>query len=328
MDANSKMIEFRNSLAVLAGNVPAYADKLRQSKFQCSHVNDDWIAKHCSAEVSAQHQRYLSEYAAEALATSDPSEILFGDEYVCQSAWLQQLKSERLSRHGWVSDLSSAPKKAHLANLSLGLQEFMRLRNNLGDSVDRAKVQGQLQEFARRRTAELEEHRTDIAGIQSGIANWSSQDALQAFLSKEFTTSLGQFEPQEVRTLDRNQLLRRDEQISVVAFSVTENCLFVVWPIAILSTDSPRGPCCGSLSSGFRLMTPAALSAPKFEFGRDTVLHLDTLLPNSFSGYRHFEGPENFCLNVLAWTAALHLLVPDVLKTLRAAAAPSSFAPN
>ncbi len=258
-------------------SVPVYAEKLRQSQFQCSHVNDDWIAAHCSAEVSAQHQRYLSEYAAEVLVTTKPAGILHGDAYVCQSEWLKQLKSERLAKYGPVERLALHPKTAHLTELSLGLQEFMRLRNNLGDSVDRAKVQVQLQEFARRRTAELEEHRADIAGIQSRVASWNSQDALQAFMSKEFTTSLGQYEPQEVPTLHRNQVLQRDEQISMVTFSVTDNCLFVVWPIAILSTDSPRGPCCGSLGSGFRLMTPAALSAPKFEFGRDTVLHLDTL---------------------------------------------------
>lgn len=322
------MIELRNSLACLAKKTPVYGEKLRQSQFQCSHVNDDWIAAYCPAAVSSQHQRYLVEYAAEVLVTTKPTSILHGDAYVCQSEWLQQLKSERLANYGPVESLDSHPRTAHLAELSLGLQEFMRLRNNLGDSVDRAKVQGQLQEFARRRTAELEDHRADIARIQSGVANWSSQDALQAFLSKEFTSSLGQFAPQEVQTLDRNQLLRRDEQISVATFGVTDNCLFVVWPIAILSTDLPTGQCCGSLSSGFRLMTPAALSAPKFEFGRDTVLHLDALLPNSFSGYRHFEGPENFCLNVLAWTAALHLLVPDVLKTLRAAAARSSLIRN
>jgi hypothetical protein len=67
-------------------------------------------------------------------------------------------------------------------------------------------------------------------------------------------------------------------------------------------------------------MTPAALAAPKFEFGRDTVLHLHELLPNKFNGYGRFDKPEEFCLNILAWTAALRILLPDVLQTLRAAA--------
>lgn len=66
-------------------------------------------------------------------------------------------------------------------------------------------------------------------------------------------------------------------------------------------------------------MTPEALAAPKFEFGRDTVLHLHELLPNKFNGYGRFDKPEEFCLNILAWTAALRILLPDVLQTLRAA---------
>jgi hypothetical protein len=68
-------------------------------------------------------------------------------------------------------------------------------------------------------------------------------------------------------------------------------------------------------------MTPAALAAPKFEFARDTVLHLHELLPNKFNDYGRFEKTEELCLNILAWTVALRILLPDVLETLRAVAA-------
>lgn len=56
----------------------------------------------------------------------------------------------------------------------------------------------------------------------------------------------------------------------------------------------------GETSNGFRLMTPTALAAPKFEFGRETVVHLHELLPNKCTGYGRSDKAEEFCLNVLA----------------------------
>lgn len=47
-------------------------------------------------------------------------------------------------------------------------------------------------------------------------------------------------------------------------------------------------------------MTPTALAAPKFEFGRETVVHLHELLPNKCTGYGRSDKAEEFCLNVLA----------------------------
>ncbi len=124
-------------------------------------------------------------------------------------------------------------------------------------------------------------------------------------------------------TLRRNQAFQRDEQIVSAVFAVADNCLFVLLSSVILSAPAKSNAFEGTSSNGFRLMTPAAPAAPKFEFGRETVVHLHELLPNRCNGYGRFDKAEEFCLNVLAWTAARCILLPDALQTLRSATAPA-----
>ncbi len=121
-----------------------------------------------------------------------------------------------------------------------------------------------------------------------------------------------------VRTLRRNQALQRDEQVVAVAFALAEDLQFVLLPVVVASTSAAGVQ--GTLGVGFRLMTSSVLAAPKFEFGRETVLQVAELLPGKFNDYGRFDKPEEFCLNILAWTTALRILLPDVLQILGAAA--------
>jgi hypothetical protein len=147
---------------------------------------------------------------------------------------------------------------------------------------------------------------------------------LQAFFATELVMLFEELGARAAPTLRRNQALQCDEQIVAVVFDVADDGLFVLLPSVVSSAPAKSKGFEGTLGVGFRLMTPAALAAPKFEFARDTVLHLHELLPNKFNDYGRFDKPEEFCLSILAWTAALRILLPDVLQTLCAAATVSA----
>ena len=281
-------------------------------------MNDDWIARQCKAADVTVHKRYLIEFAREVLATGKPSPDL-GDELNCLSPWLNELKAERLAKHGRHENLWGNWKTRHLDQLSPGWREFFRVRES-PDPVDQMQVADQVATYVHRLSEETEVHSEAIARCRDRLPASREELALQAFFAEHVVSAIEGMGARAATTLRRNQALRRDEAITAVVFDTAANCLFVLLPSVVPAGRGKLKALEGTMGIGFRLMTPAALDAPKFEFGRDTVLYLHELLPNKFNGYGRFDKPEEFCLNILAWTAALRILLPDVLQTLRAAA--------
>lgn len=310
----------RNSLAGLAERVPDYFLQLRSEGFECSHVSDDWIEHQCAPADVVVHKRYLIEYAREVLASDDPFAILPRDELKCRSPWLNELKARRLSGYGPEEVLSQSPQTRHLVQLSPGWREFVRVRESSA-RVDLLQVGDQAATFASRRAEEIEENREAIVRCIGTLPATRDEQHLQQFFARHLEATFGELGIRSARTLYRNQALRRDELTVAEFFEiVVGEASFVLLPTVICSSAATLA---GTLNVGFRLMSPAALDATKFEFGRDIVLYLHELLPHKFSGYGRFDKPEEFCLNIFAWTAALRILLPDVLQTLRAAATAS-----
>lgn len=316
--------DLAQTLARLADCLPRYGAELRQSGFECCHVNDDWIERHCGAADVATHKHYLIEFAREVLATGKPSPGA-GDRQDCRSPWLNELKAQRLAKHGPYEALWKSPNTRHLEQLSPGWREFMRVRES-SSPADQAQVVDQVTTFIRRQSEEIAAHSEAIADHRSRLPAARDERSLQAFFAEELSAELVRLGACAEPTLIRNQALQRDEQTIAVTFEVAADCLFVLLPTVVMSSKPNAFE--GTLNVGFRLMTPEAVAAPKFEFGRDTVLYLHELLPNKFNGYGRFNKPEEFCLNILAWKTALRSLLPDVLQALRAAASaltPSQF---
>lgn len=305
-----------HTLARLADQLPEYAVRLRQVGFECCHINDDWIERRCTPDDVAMHKRYLVEFAREVLATGNPS-ISSSDRQDSLSSWLNELKAQRRAKHGPYEALWKSVNTRHLEQLSPGWREFMRVRDS-SSSVDRAKVADQVATFIGRQAGEIRAHGEAIASCRERLPAERDERVLQAFFSEELVLTLAQLGARVARTLVRNQVLQCDEETAVVIFDLARGCVFALLPSVVSAAKS--GVVEGTLGVGFRLMTPTELAAPKFEFGRDIVLHLHELLPNKFNGYGRFTTPEEFCLNILAWAAALCILLPDVLQTLRAAA--------
>jgi hypothetical protein len=310
--------ERSHALARLADQLPRYSIELRQAGFACCHVNDDWIEAHCSVADVETHKRYLIEFAHEVLATGKPSPD-FGDERSCRSPWLNELKAARLARHGPHEQLWKSPHTRHLDQLSPGWREFMRVRES-SSPTDQAQVADQAATFVHRQREEISAHSEAIASSLNRLPAARDELSLQAFFAAELLLTFEVLGARAAPTLRRNQALQRDEQIVAVVFDLTDDCFFVLLPSVVSSAPAKSKAFEGTLSIGLRLMASAALTAPKFEFGRDTVLYLHELLPNKFNGYGRFAKPEEFCLNILAWTTALRILLPDVLQTLSAAA--------
>lgn len=275
----------QSSLPILAERLPDYFSRLRIAGFSCCHVNEDWIETQCNEDDVAMHKRYLVEFAREVLATGKLS-----------------------------PDLSA----------SLGWREFMRVRESLA-FIDQAKVANQLATFVHRRTDEIRAHREAIASLSDRLHEPFNETSLQAFFAREVVATFGHLGAHALPILRRNQALQHDEQTVAAVFKIESNCSLVLLPSVVSSAATTSSAIEGALGIGFRLMTPTAMLAPKFEFGRDTVLHLQELLPNRFNDYGRFDNVEEFCLNILAWTSALHILLPDVLETLRTASLSNSY---
>jgi hypothetical protein len=305
-------------LARLADQLPRYSIELRQAGFACCHVNDDWIEAHCSVADVVTHKCYLIEFAREVLATGKPAPD-FGDEQSCRSPWLNELKAARLVKHGPHKQRWKSPHTRHLDQLSPGWREFMRVRES-SSPADQAQVADHVATFAHRQREEISAHSEAIASSLNRLPTTHDELSLQAFFAAELLLTFEALGARAAPTLRRNQALQCDEQIVAVVFDLADDCFFVLLPSVVSSAPTKSKAFEGTLGIGLRLMTSSALAAPKFEFGRDTVLYLHELLPNKFNGYGRFDKPEEFCLNILAWTAALRILLPDVLQTLRAAA--------
>ena len=151
----------RASLASLAARLPDYSAQIADAGFECCHVNDRWISKHCGPEDLAIHQRYSIEYAAEVLAADEPFAVL-RDTFACRSGWLNELKAKRLALYGSFEDLNKRPDTRHLAELSPGWREFMRVRESSA-RADRKQVEDQVAEFVRCRHRDTRPRRSHSA---------------------------------------------------------------------------------------------------------------------------------------------------------------------
>lgn len=293
----------RNSLAVLASNLPIYSEKIREAGFTCSHNAEDWIRITCSNEELAFHQRYLVEYAREALLSDSVSGILMNDELNCHSSWLNELKAKRYSDFGAIDNLLNSDEMRYKIELSPGLRKLSWV---MGLS-DRTERNGLLDSFMQRREAELRLHREQIGFFVENIDQVQDESFLQDLYARRVAEDLEYLGAQIVHSV---QMYGSE---AVVEFAVGSGMVFALIPIV----SSRHGSFCGSVGMGFRVTDAQTLRAPQFDKSKYAVAHLHSLLPKEFSEYGRFSSAEEFALNVLSWLAALKVLLPDVLRVLR-----------
>jgi hypothetical protein len=302
--------KLRALLAELGDRRRFYSDALREAGFTCSHVNEDWIETCCSKEDLDLHRRYLVEYAREALLADSTSDILFEDGANCRSAWLNELKSRRLSKFGPVTGMNTAEKR-HLVHLSPCLRELSRVKESPAKN-DRVHDNGLTQEFLKRRAHEVELHGAGIARLAATLHREERQPLrLQGFYARTVAEALEALGARLVHTVQMYG--PRD----AVSFSLGEQAEFILLP-SISSSHSGAMPVTnGSVGMGFRLTSGEALSATQFQTDKYVVVNLQALLPQDFADYGRFSNDEELSLNILAWITAVGVLLPDALRALR-----------
>lgn len=301
----------KTSLAMLADWLPNYYKAIEKQGFSCCHIAEDWFGQHFKEDVLAEHKKYLIEFALEALKSTDPTSIIFSDEENCQSMFLNKLKAIRFQRFGAVNVILDSSTTRHYIELSACLFERSRILESFA-TQDQMIAADWAATFRQRWVSELKRHQECVDRQIEELGCKGSELELQYFFSGQIAAALSVFEAKNELTLRRNQVLGTDEAICAVVFNLTGELYFVLRPVVVGSLN--RGS--GKVGMGFRLMTKNAIEAKKFEFARDVVLHLDTLLPNKFIDYGRFADRQDFCLCVLAWTAALKVLIPDVLNAV------------
>lgn len=307
------MQKLRDSLARLADRLPDYHRAVRDAGFTTCLVNEDWIEKCCDRREVELHKRYLIEIAREALSSDKPADIIYTDALNCKSPWLNELKAKRLSEHGSIDKLGEHPKTRYLEQLSPGIRELLRLKDST-KSADQKQVADQVTEFVRRREGELASHYEEINKRVRQFPAQLDEEALQTFFAQCLSQRFREWGGVQ------RQAMRPKGRISIVTFELSGDVVFALNPnMTVRSQKESRKLPTGRLSVAFRLMEKDTVESPTFLPERQLVVRLADLLPNEFNDYGLFEGREESCLNVLAWETALHILLPDTLRTLRAA---------
>lgn len=303
--------ELRDLLAVLADKLPLYSRAVRDAGFSCCHVNEDWIEENCTKKDDiALHRRYLIEYAREVLVSDSPSNILFEDGLNCRSSWLNELKAKRFAEFGPVDGMNSS-KTRHLTALSPCLRELSRI-SEMPDRVARKHQETMVDAFVKRREHELSLHGEEIARCAAKLAVVERDEAsLQAFYAARVAEVIA---PLGARVIQTVQMFGSKKAVS---FNFRGNLEFVLLPLISCSDPSRAQEPSGKVGMGFRFTTTDTLMAGKFEKDKYVVVHLYDLLPQEFLDYGRFNSPDELCLNILAWIAALRILLPDVMGVLR-----------
>ena len=304
----NKSRELRDSLAVLADELPLYWEALRHAGFSCCHVTEDWITQTCTESDVAIHRRYLIEYAREALVSDDASTIVYEDGPNCRSAWLNEIKAKRFAEFGPVHAMNTATTD-HLKALSPCLRERRRIAQS-SDSASRKHQTALVETFSKRRKYEIKLHGPDIRRCTAKLGVQLDEIALQAFYAARLVEA---FAPMGGRLVHTKQMYGPKDAIS---FNLSADSEFVVLPSISSSVRSGDPVTDGSVGMGFRITSPDALTANEYESSKYVVAHLYTLLPNEFFDYGRFNSRDELCLNILAWRAALQVLLPAVLQVL------------
>ncbi|HEY6094091.1 MAG TPA: hypothetical protein VIU93_03980 [Gallionellaceae bacterium] len=302
--------KLRDGLSVLADKIPDYSAAIRNAGFTCCHNRDDWIAENCSEENIIFHRRYTVEFARECIMTNSPSEILYGDDLNCHSAWLNELKAERLKRYGPVDVFTKSSKTRHLLHLSPCLRELSRITES-PNPIDQEHAAGLVSAFTERWSHELMEHHEAIERCASSITGEIDEASLQKFYAETLAALFRSSGAQVVSAVMAHG------RSYVVAFQCGIDTEFVICPLVTCSKSGNSAMPSGKVGMGFRLYDSNALRAGRYVDDGDVVLHLNVLLPKEFIDYGRFKTPEEFSLNILARSATCSVLVPDVLTRVR-----------
>lgn len=296
----------RNRLAVLADNVHIYSKAIRKLGFTSSHVNEDWISKNCSSNDIAVHHRYLIEYARASLREDSSAKVIWSDDWQTHSALINELKKNRYDTYGQVDALSKNTKTRHLVELSPCFRELSRIAEGASDAEIRQEAV-KIDDFKRRRANELVLHNEDINHCISALGAKCDKQALQSFYAERLGKFLAKYGVQLC------EVAQMYGERKAVVLEINENILFLIIPVVV--TDGIEEG--GSTSVAFRLADKDVLQASSFVSSKYVVLNLDDLLPGKYIDYGRFNSPSEFCLNLLAWNAAIELILPDVINTLR-----------
>lgn len=127
---------------------------MRMKGFDSFLTNEDWVWGSISVEDLLGHKNYLNQLVCELiLSEKSAAHILYDDEYLCDSLFLRELKSERKANYGCVDKINES-NFAYNLELSRGYIELNKVssifspKNNL--------IRNQLfDEFENRRKVEL-----------------------------------------------------------------------------------------------------------------------------------------------------------------------------
>lgn len=303
--------ELRNAISVLSDKIPQYFEILRLNGFVTCFVNEDWMRQVSSREEINLHDRYLIEMARETLASDKPAEIIYTDSLDCRSSFLNELKRERILKHGTIDFLNSGAGTMHLKELSPCVQKLMKLSYEPSGS-EKLVLGNLIDEFSCRRKGEMEMHREKLGAMRRKFPTISREAMLQDFFAEALHDQLVEYKGRVV------ELVRPRGRIKSVIFDLVDDVALCILPNVICGNESsPSEGYSGRTGVGFRLLTKEAIASPIYRSDEQIVLDMACLLPSGFGDYGVYDGREEFCLNVLAWQCALGILIHDVLSVFQ-----------
>jgi len=297
---------WRERLSKIGRNVLDYHRDLDKLGYSCCFYRSRWFYLNFNREDWACHIRYLAEYAAEALLLQSDSVILFDDEYKCRSEFLQSLKEARYNLYGPVKSILGRSETSHLVELSPCYREYSRIRQ-ARDAVSVAKANRLQSEFLDLKDKEMQENRMVSGALNSLPINFC-EGAIQEFYCGYIFKSLMSY-----GSFFKAVIKLGFEEEHVVYCQLNDGSAFIIRPTVSFGGEESGS---GSMGLGFLIAEKNAMSSSVYRRDQYSNLNISSLFPEKLGSYGFFRSREEFCLNVLAFSSALNVVIGDILRSL------------
>jgi len=291
----------REGLAGLADEVPCWRATLRVLHLDAGLIEEDWIERHCPAEIVQEHHRYLREFWHEVLVTGAPSKIVYGDE-PCRSSYLSALKRQRFERYGPSQPLFDVPQTRHLVELSRGNQYLSRIDERSTDE-DLALFRARLRMAGERLEAGAQHHAAAIATLRGRLtALMKNEIEIAESLAEHLSAQLWPLEA----SVTPYRLLNQKTESRAVRWPCGGNVQLVAACVVDASTEHSR-----SVAIGWRLRSEGKDDVSSERGG---ALHLDELVP--MHRYTNFDDAEGLAFSFVAFGELAKLMVPSLCSRI------------
>lgn len=298
----------REKISRIGSGVLDYHRKIEASGYVCCFFRSRWFASSFSKKDWECHIKYLAEYARESLLLESDSAILFDDEYECRSEFLRSLKRERYDRYGSVKNILGDPETSHLIEISPCYREHSRIRQ--ASDPASINIARELQaEFLTMKENEILMN-LRVSEILKGVPLSFQENEIQEFYCNHIYEVLSRF-----GFFLKGAMQSGFGVENIVYCDLGDGLIFIIRP-TVSYGGQDLDYVSGVMGMGYLIARKDAISSPVYQRDLYSNLNISALFPEKLESYGFFRSKNEFCLNILAFGAAINSVIDDILMNI------------